>query len=747
MDTGIRIPARRKAQYFYGDNIEGYHEGVTHTTGGGSGYWLEGQPLFRDFTIAADKDAFAKEQAKGAEILPHGIRHHYAGGTSDELSVLHRQRAIAITVTGKAKTKTDINLLFDGGAGEQKIRPAGDGFVITFKHHRFAAGVCATVPLNLAGASTHGDLRGPAFETKKPAREVTLYIAFDHQPARAAKQAATLARNHGRAAHRAAIDDILGRSVIETGDAAYDRAVAWAKLTSYFLVTGEFGKGIWAGLPWFKNNWGRDTFIALPGTLLVTGLFDDAREVILNFLRYQDRNPKSITYGRVPNRVQSATDIIYNTADGTPWLIRELFEYLQYTGDVSLAREAYPQVKLALDGAIKKHVDAEGFLTHDDADTWMDARIEGNLPWSARGNRANDIQALWHNALLTGERLAQLNHDASSARRWRTLADKLRANFIRRFWNTRKKLLADRITEANRRDEKIRPNQLMLLSIPMLEPLLDDAKSEQVVRNAVSELLYPYGIASLSQRDPYFHPYHHNDAWHHFDAAYHNGTVWGWNAGFTITALCRTGQQELAAKLAKNLTNQILNMGCRGSMSELLEAIPRSGNFPQLSGTWAQAWSTSEFARNAFQDFLGFQPRLLDGELHLAPRLPARWKKINAVLAFGRGANLKVSLQRTGLELTLRIEPHYEGETLTLCLDLHHGGWRFALEEPLPSGHTLRLKVNRNTLTMNGRHTFTGEKIPPTAPLEFARPTLPENARCLREKHFLQKLIEKGRFR
>ncbi len=747
MDTGIRIPARRKAQYFYGDNIEGYHEGLTHATGGGSGYWLEGQPLFRDFTVTTGKNTFSKEKANGAEILPHGIRHQYAGGTSDELSILHRQRALAITFSNKTKTKPCINLLFDVGAGEQKIRPASDGFVITFKHHRFAAGICATVPLKLKGIATHGDLRGPAFEALDAAREVTVYIAFDRQPARAAKRAAALARKNGRAAHRVTIEDILGRSVIETGDAAYDRAVAWAKLTSYFLVTEEFGKGIWAGLPWFKNNWGRDTFIALPGTLLVTGLFDDAREVILNFLRYQDRNPKSINYGRVPNRVQSATDIIYNTADGTPWLIRELFEYLQYTGDTSLARETYPQVKLALDGAIKKHVDAEGFLTHDDADTWMDARIEGNLPWSARGNRANDIQALWHNALLSGERLAQLNRDTSSARRWRNLADKLRSNFIRRFWNARKKILADRITETNRRDEKVRPNQLMLLSIPMLEPLLDEAKAEQVVKNAVPELLYPYGIASLSQRDPYFHPYHHNDEWHHFDAAYHNGTVWGWNAGFTITALCRTGQQELAAKLTKNLTNQILNMGCRGSMSELLEAIPRTGNFPQLSGTWAQAWSTSEFARNAFQDFLGFQPRLLDGELHLAPRLPSRWKKISAELAFGHGASLELNFQRTGRELSLGIEPHYEGETLTLCLDLHHAGWRFALEEPLPPGQALHIEIKRDTLTLKGCHTFTGEKMPTSTPLDFARPTLPDNARCLQEKHFLQKRIEQGNFR
>lgn len=32
-----------------------------------------------------------------------------------------------------------------------------------------------------------------------------------------------------------------------------------------------------------------------------------------------------------------AEDIIYNTTDGTPWLIREVLEYLHYTGDLAFA--------------------------------------------------------------------------------------------------------------------------------------------------------------------------------------------------------------------------------------------------------------------------------------------------------------------------------------------------------------------------------------------------------------------------
>lgn len=746
MDLGIRIPKNQTAQYFFGDNIEGYHEGLTHRTGGGSGYWLDGQPLFRDAVARAGKKTLEKEQSTAAEILPHGIVHHYRGAT-DELNILHRQRAVACTITSKHAAQLGVGLLFDPGAGEQTMKKMGGGIGITFKNHRLAAGVCASVPVALAGAIIRGDLRGPELITTSATKNLTLYIAFDKSITRAVKRARNLAKSKGRDNHLAAIDNILNRSFVETGNAGYDRAVAWAKLTSYFLVTEQFGKGIWAGLPWFKNNWGRDTFIALPGTLLVTGLFDDARDVILNFLRYQDRNPASPTYGRVPNCVQSATDIIYNTADGTPWLIRELYEYLQYTGDLALAKKVYPQVKLAIEGAVEKFVDREGFLTHDDADTWMDARIEGNLPWSARGNRANDIQALWHNALLVGERLAGYSNDAPSARRWRKIAGMLKANFRNRFWNERRQVLADRITADNRRDEKVRPNQLMVLSIPMIEPLLDDAQAACVVRNAVSELLYPYGIASLSQKHPYFHPYHHNDAWHHFDAAYHNGTVWGWNAGFTVTALCQTGHTGLAAKLADHLADQILNMGCRGSMSELLEAIPRKGKFPLLSGTWAQAWSTSEFARNAYQDFGGFHPRLLDGELHLRPHFPESWKETSAVFPFGRDARLLMeSTSRDGERLiNLRIEGH--SRPLDLCFAMTRAGRRYEARLPISERTALLLRFTGGKLIVNNEIEIPGTKVSAVKPLRFAQPVLNIKPPALRQKHYLQKIIERGAFK
>jgi len=740
-ECAISVPPGEAAQYFYGDNVEGYFEGFTHRTSGGSGYWIDGKPVFRDAVVSLGKRSLAHEKARGAEILPHAIRHHHAAGFVD-IAILHRQRAVAITVTPRRDDPVSCSLHFDSCVGAITAGGKRQGIAIKFSGISLCAGIAASVPVTITSINNQS-----LTIAAEGGGAVTLYLAFAATPAKALSKARALVKTNGLAAHRTAIADIIGRSAFAASDADYNRAVAWAKLTSYFLVAEEFGKGIWAGLPWFKNNWGRDTFIALPGTLLVSGMFDDARDVILNFLRYQDTDPKSPTYGRVPNRVASATDIIYNTADGTPWLIRELYEYLQYTGDLALATEVYPAVKLAIEGAIRKFVDKEEFLTHDDADTWMDARIMGNLPWSARGNRANDIQALWHNTLLIGVRLAGYAGDRKSAVAWAERADRLRANFIRRFWNPRARRLADRITAENRRDEKVRPNQLMVISVPMIEPLLNEAQEQAVVANAISALLYPYGIASLSQDDEYFHPYHHNDAWHHFDAAYHNGTVWGWNAGFAVSALCRVGQTGLAWKLARNLADQILNLGCRGSMSELIEAIPRKRNRLSLSGTWAQAWSTSEFARNAFQDFGGFHPRLLDGELHLHPHVPETWSDVEAKFPFGKGAALHVTFTRWRKKSVWHVRMNGHDQPLTLHLVLDKGNLRCAIKEPLLPGQPLLIEMDGKHASLNDRVELPVQVLPKVKPLKFRKPSLAAKPASIRKKDYLQKIIEAGKYR
>ncbi|MEK9138829.1 MAG: amylo-alpha-1,6-glucosidase, partial [Bacteroidota bacterium] len=198
-------------------------------------------------------------------------------------------------------------------------------------------------------------------------------------------------KHHGQRRQR--MEKLLNDSWVETENKRFDKALCWAKLSLDALIMNQVTKGIFAGLPWFNNYWGRDTFISLPGATLVTGRFAEAKGILRSFARYQQTDTASEDYGRIPNIVTTTTKA-YNTADGTPRFVMMAREYVERSGDSSFIDEIYDVIQRATDGTLTRHCDSLGFLTHADAETWMDA-VGPEGPWSPRGNRANDIQALW----------------------------------------------------------------------------------------------------------------------------------------------------------------------------------------------------------------------------------------------------------------------------------------------------------------------------------------------------------------
>ncbi|WP_426173878.1 amylo-alpha-1,6-glucosidase [Massilia sp. TWR1-2-2] len=621
----ITVAPGQQAQFVSGDNLAGYFAGRTQSHGKGEGYVTREGTLFLDY--ASLVDGAVNDRAHSAEqVLPYGHRVRYPNGAVEEMALLSKQRALAMSVASPRAAILAIAPLLKE---TRSVRQEGD-VVIVEGASQFAA-FAADQPIVLDQALT--------LRTVHPATSLTVVAAFGASAAGAAQRARQLAAADPIGAEKIARHAALTRSYLATSDAEYNKALNWAKASAGMFVVEEFGTGIWAGLPWFRDNWGRDTFIALPGTLLVSGQFEQAKAVLSNFARYQNLDARDKEYGRIPNRVSATEKTIYNTVDGTPWMLREALEYIRYTGDREFAAQMYKLALPYFEGAIANYTDRQGLLSHDSADTWMDARIDNKQPWSARGPRAVEIQALWYTALQTGAYLARQAGDEAKAREWSALAAKAQRSFLSTFWDGA--VMADRLREDGSRDIRVRPNQLMLVSIPF-DDFVPPAVQARVTRNAVSQLLYPYGIASLSQDDRYFHPRHENPDFHHKDAAYHQGTIWGWNAGFTVTALSRFGYQHLAWPLTQNLGRQILGLGTLGTMSELLDALPGAAGKPTPSGTWAQSWSVAEYARNGYQDYVGFKPDLLANTLAFTPAIPAAWTSFYAVLPFGRGESVQV---------------------------------------------------------------------------------------------------------
>ncbi|MGF1703931.1 amylo-alpha-1,6-glucosidase [Photobacterium makurazakiensis] len=768
----LAIRVEQTAPYVFGDNIDGYFDGVTH------GYVAAGKYRHKQGWYLGTCATFAggeindKTAATYADILPYGVTHHFDNGAQETFMLLSGQasgqRSAAIKVTSLEPTQLSIApqlniaidrsevVSFEHGVVYRiapQLRQSGTPSFIAIcanQSYQFTETTFEATPALKDVVHLSGHHTKPLISSVGAVKEMTVFLTFAETENEAIAYANSLLKQDGVTSHLQQVYDMLTHSYVWTSDLEYNRALMWAKAAGKVFVSSEFGKGIWAGLPWFKDCWGRDSFIAVPGITLVNGDFDDAKTIIDNFASMQLDDQDSVNFGRIPNRVTSLTNIIYNTTDGTPWMVREIWDYLRYSGDKEYAKAVYPVVQTYIAGIEKNYLDQYGLMTHRDPDTWMDAKLEGKLPWSARGTRANDIQALWYTSLIVAVELAKLNGDEQNTEHYQKMADRVSQSFQLLFWDQQQSRLADRLYQDDQRDLQVRSNQLMTLTVPFDNGLVEKSVGAKVVKNAVSELLFPWGITSLSQHDPIFHPYHANRDEYHKDAAYHNGTIWGWNAGFTVSSLIQYGYADFAYELTKNLANQILNIGHRGAMSENLDAFLNEQGGLTTTGTYAQAWSVSEFTRNGYQDYLGFKPELLSGKVVLSPCLPTSWQYCDAVLRFGQSNALVVSYQLAEGHLHCfefdYQQPATEQVELILvaedkakyCLMVNSDELPAKVEfDPISATAFLNGEPVRLELSQPSFSSVIGE-------LEFAQPDTSIEFPVLQKQHVLQRQVERA---
>jgi hypothetical protein len=624
--------------------------------------------VFSDCTIALDGVPLDPAQAT-ALVAPDQLVRRYPGGVEETLRLFDDRDLVEVSVHG-AHGRVTLQL-----AGDQ-LRPEAPAEDIAW--------YVSTSPGNPPDVV---GVRGEDGRFLVAVGPVRAAVAARLDEARTGAAGWT-AERHARLAGL-----VNGGHYLWTDDPGLTLGLRWTTLTMAELVTQQRGEGIYAGLPWFNEYWGRDSFIALPGAALVTGQFETARAILLSFAKFQDLDPKSPFYGRVPNIVKVG-ELDYHTTDGTPRFLLSLLDYVRYSGDRSILRDLRPNLVASIEGSFAHWTDAAGYLVHADNETWMDARREpDHASYSPRANRANDIQALWCGQLRAGAELAGLLGEKALQDRWAQAADRVAANFTRDFLEAGTGRMADHLTAQGQPDYTLRPNLFFALGL-----LADRGAAARALRQAWESLVFPWGVATLDPRDPFFHPFHLAPGSYHKDEAYHNGTVWPWLNGIAMQRLIEAGQVEPAWALFRNMNDLALHRGVVGGLPETLDAYPHAGESqPRLTGTFLQAWSNSEQLRVWYQWFLGVRPDLLRGEVVLAPRLPAGLDAVEFAVRVGAGTlharygrgdgrrHYTYRLQGLGARLTLDLPSAApRGFVLAaeerLVADEDPAGWRVRLQ-------------------------------------------------------------------
>ena len=618
----ISIETKANRIFTFTNKAFGQYHGETncYTDDGWRGWILREQKVFTDYCIAVNSKPLDRAKANSV-VLPFKFTRNFKNGSSEQLFFADSLDVLAIELSN-IRPFTFSLIGFNGTNGRQV-----SSRIITFSIHTVLPGFTLSIESNTDISKSTSD--SILFTVNKPVKQtkIVFIVRKDNEPDTDILAIVEKLIN----AKKDRINAVLNRALVVTNDNDFNKAYLWSVASFDALITKQESKGIFAGLPWFNNNWGRDTFISLPGCF-VTGNFEDAREILEAFAAYQDTVQESKYFGRIPNRV-TLKDIIYNTADGTPWFVIQCENYFLNTGDTAFIKKMYPYVRRALQAALMKRVDKFGLLTHLDAETWMDA-VGPDGPWSPRGNRANDIQVLWYKQIQATHRFAKLMDDEPTKVLTDDMSQVVMQNITKYFIDDKNVRIADRLLADGKADYSIRPNAFFVLNQTELFP--NNSLRIHILKELMKHIVLPYGVLSLDYQDANFHPFHEYPPFYPKDAAYHNGIIWQWNTGPVVQALCSFGMQDSAWMLTKELTRQILHDGAAGSIAELMEAMPRKGKDNiKLSGAFSQAWSLGEYLRTIREEYFGVKSDITTNTLHLQPRLPKAITSASFTVRYG----------------------------------------------------------------------------------------------------------------
>ena len=357
-------------------------------------------------------------------------------------------------------------------------------------------------------------------------------------------------------------------------------------------AAGDEVRTVIAGYHWF-TDWGRDTMISLEGLTLTTGRHVEAGYILRTFANY-------IRDGLLPNLFpEGEREGLYHTVDATLWFFHAISRYLAVTGDREILRRLLPKLQDIVNHHVRGtrfgiRVDpGDGLLNQGEQGyqlTWMDAKV-GDWVVTPRRGKAVEINALWYNALRLLEAWVREENGDAAARSLAEHADRARDSFNARFWYAEGGYLYDVIDGENGSDPACRPNQVFAISLE--HAVLDRSRWQAVIDTVRQRLLTPVGLRSLAPGHHEYKPKYFGDL-RTRDAAYHQGTVWGWLIGPFVDAWLKLHPEDRAGA-RRFLDGFVDHLGesCIGSISEIFDAEPPF----TPRGCVAQAWSVAEVLR------------------------------------------------------------------------------------------------------------------------------------------------------
>jgi len=396
-------------------------------------------------------------------------------------------------------------------------------------------------------------------------------------------------------------------------DAAIQQAYDWARINLLQSVVENplVGTGLIAGYgpsrdnerPGFDWFFGRDALWSSVA-LDAEGDFANTRAALEFLAKYQRAD------GKIPHEVPQSASLVpwfenypygYASADATPLFLIAMNDYVQSSGDLAFAAQAWDNLWRAYQ-FLNSTLDADGFAKNlGVGHGWIESGplvpVRTEIYQAALG-----IEALRATSRLAG-RLGKNEIVAGLDEAFRR--EKIRLNQL--FWSPEKNIFAYAINSNNQRVDE----PTVLPAVPMWFGLLEPAKAEEMIaRLASPELHTDWGMRMLSSSSPKYAA-----------DGYHFGSVWP-----LFTGWASVGEYHYHRALPAYLNlraNALLALG--GSAGHVTEVLSGDYYEPLATSTPQQIWSAAMIVAPLVRGLLGLEANAPAGEIALRPHAPAGW--------------------------------------------------------------------------------------------------------------------------
>ena len=425
---------------------------------------------------------------------------------------------------------------------------------------------------------------------------------------------------------------------LRSPDTLLNLAVEYAKvnLDESFVCNPDLGCGLVAGYglagaasdrPGFGWFFGGDAAI---NSFAMIGIGQGAlvREGALRFFsRYQRAD------GKITHEISQGAGHVdwfsypypYYHGDTTPFWILAFGEYWRQTGDTSMVRSLWPNLKRAYEWSRKTDIDGDGLMENPVA--------------GAGALEVGDLQiGILSDIYLSGVWVASLERFARMAQAMGepALADSARAIRAKAQWTLESKFWMPSLTQyafALLQDGSVNSSLTAWPATAMSWGVLDGGHgAEMAARLASSSIMTDWGARPLSATSPLFDPLHYN-----------NGAVWpfvtGWvslaeyayhnaPAGrFALDAIARTGFDQSRGRNPEVISGRLYK--------PLDTAVPQ------------QFFATSMVLTPLLRGLLGIDVDAPAGRVTIAPHLPPEWDSVAVDNVPVGSGSLSFSLRRT----------------------------------------------------------------------------------------------------